>query len=130
MTDTLEWMHSFRAADAPVTPAPASGDVSHSILTEAARIVQGDRNATHGDKERSFRVIADLWNAYLDGRKNPGPISPRDVAAFMVLLKLARSVQGTAARDHFVDAAGYAGIAGELAEGEPRPAIAAAGAAS
>ena len=97
-----------------VETSAASGTVAHSILTEAAGIVQGARNATHGDKERSFGVIAGLWNAYLDGRKAPGPITGQDVAACMVLLKLARSVQGTAARDHFVDAAGYAAIAGEL----------------
>lgn len=95
--------------------APASGAAASAILAEATAIVGGARNATHGDKERSFGVIADLWNGYLDGRKAPGPISSRDVAACMVLLKLARSVQGTPDRDHFLDAAGYAAIAGELA---------------
>ncbi len=84
------------------------------ILTEAATIVAGDRNATHGDTERSFQVIAALWNAYLAGRKDAGDITPADVASMMVLLKLARSIQGQAVRDHFVDAAGYAAIAGEL----------------
>ena len=96
-------------------PAPTSGAIAGALLAEAAEIVGGARNATHGDKERSFVAIAGLWNAYLDGRKAPGPISPRDVAACMVLLKLARSVQGTPDRDHFLDAAGYAAIAGELA---------------
>ena len=95
-------------------PTP-SGAIASAMLAEAAEIVGGARNATHGDKERSFVAIAGLWNAYLDGRKAPGPISPRDVAACMVLLKLARSVQGTPDYDHFLDAAGYAAIAGELA---------------
>lgn len=103
------------APEPPVATNPApSGSVAGSILLEAATIVGGDRNTTHGDKERSFVVIASMWNAYLDGRKTPGPITARDVAACMVLLKLARSVQGTAVRDHFVDAAGYAAIMGEL----------------
>ena len=102
--------------ETPAEPAP-SGSVAHAILTEAAGIVQGARNATHGDKERSFAAIADLWNAYLDNRAGgqEAPISPRDVASLMVLLKLARSIQGQAVRDHFVDAAGYAAIAGEMA---------------
>ncbi len=95
--------------------AATHGSVAGSILSEAAGIVGGARNTTHGDKERSFQVIADLWNAYIDGRKTPGPITPFDVAQFMVLLKIGRSIQGQPVRDHFVDAAGYSGIAGELA---------------
>lgn len=96
--------------------APEGADKigAYNILTEAANIVAGARNATHGEKERSFQVIADLWNAYLSGRKNQGPITPFDVAQFMVLLKIGRSIQGKPVRDHFVDAAGYSGIAGEL----------------
>jgi Domain of unknown function (DUF6378) len=90
---------------------------AHEILTVAARIVAGDRNTTHGDKERSFAVIADLWNVYLAGRKQGGTdlISPRNVSDMMVLLKIARSIQGQPVRDHFIDMAGYAGISGELA---------------
>lgn len=93
-----------------------SGDVSASILREAADIVGGARNATHGDKERSFQAIAGLWNAYLDARKEGGPISARDVAWMMTMLKAARSVQGKPVRDHFVDGAGYAAIAGECGD--------------
>lgn len=89
--------------------------VAGGILTEAAAIVGGARNTTHGEKERSFQVIADLWNAYLNGRKRQGDITPFDVAQFMVLLKIGRSIQGIAVRDHFTDAAGYSAIAGELA---------------
>lgn len=89
--------------------------ISTDILHEAARIVAGDRNTTHGEKERSFTLIADLWNAYLEGRREWSPIRPVDVAQMMVLLKVARSIQGTMQRDHFLDMAGYAAIAGELA---------------
>ena len=113
----IHWTPAPVIDPAPVEPPAPSGSVAHSILTEAAGIVQGARNATHGDKERSFAAIADLWNAYLDNRAGgqEAPISPRDVASLMVLLKLARSIQGEAVRDHFLDAAGYAAIAGELA---------------
>lgn len=89
------------------------------ILTDAAAIVAGARNTTHGEKERSFGVIANLWNAYLQGRRDPAaPISARDVVQCMVLLKIARTVQGQPVTDHFLDAAGYSAIAGEIAAGE------------
>lgn len=115
-----EWRHMIRVE--PLSGPPVvkfvesmpSVSVATSILTEAANIVGGDRNSTHGDKERSFQVIANLWNAYLSGRKTQGDITPFDVAQFMVLLKVARSIQGKPVRDHFVDAAGYSAIAGEL----------------
>lgn len=87
------------------------------ILTRAAKIVGGARNVTHGTKERSFQVIADLWNAYLQGRQTV-QISPRDVAQLMVLMKVGRSLAGDPIEDHFLDAAGYAAIAGELAAKE------------
>lgn len=97
-------------------PGPSlSGAVAGSILREAAGIVEGARNTTHGEKERSFEAIAGLWNAFLAVRKDPkGPIRASDVAQMMSLLKKARAEQGTPVRDHFVDDAGYAAIAGEL----------------
>ena len=107
-----------RYPDNPVSmEAPRSGALAGSILREAADIVEGARNATHGEKERSFQGIADLWNAYLGVRRNPNAsLSGHDVAVLMVLMKIARSEQGQAIRDHYVDAAGYAAIAGELAK--------------
>lgn len=91
--------------------------VASGILTEAALLVAGDRQTTHGDKERSFGAIAGMWNAYLEARKTPeASLSGFDVAQMMVLLKIGRSVQGKPVRDHFVDAAGYAAIAGELCQ--------------
>jgi hypothetical protein len=96
---------------------PRDGDGAGGILAEARNIVVGARNHTHGEKERSFAVIAGLWSVYLAGRKDGGasaPVTAFDVAWMMTLLKCARSIQGTPARDHFVDGAGYAAIAGEL----------------
>lgn len=84
------------------------------MLHEAARIVAGDRNETHGAAERSFQAIANLWNAYLAGSKG-GDLTAVDVAQMMVLLKIARASNGKFVRDHAVDAAGYAALAGELA---------------
>lgn len=87
-----------------------------TLLTEAAQIVAGPRNTTHGDKERSFAVIAEFWNCYLAGRARGADqrIREVDVAQMMVLMKIARSIQGEPIRDHFVDQAGYSAIAAEL----------------
>ena len=92
------------------------------ILRESASIVEGVRQKQHGDKERSFSVIAKFWTTYLHNRNipedMPSDISAFDVAQMMVLLKIARSIQGSPMRDHFVDEAGYAAIAGEIAEAQ------------
>lgn len=88
------------------------------LLREAAEIVDGARNVTHGDKERSFQAIAKLWDAYLSSRKQPdNALTAADVAAMMVMLKFARSEHGQHIHDHGIDAAGYAAIWGELREG-------------
>lgn len=107
-------------SEGKVSEAPVNG--AGSILSEAAAIVEGSRNQQHGEKERSFAAIANLWDAYLDNRKPPGPgaslgIRPRDVAVMMVLMKVMRAEWGMPIRDHYVDMAGYAGIAGELSFG-------------
>ncbi len=86
-----------------------------SILREAANIVEGSREQTHGPKERSFIAIAGAWNAYLAARRDPtAPITATDVCWMMNWMKTVRSVQGEFVRDHAVDAAGYAAIAGEV----------------
>ncbi len=88
------------------------------ILREAADIVDGQRNKTHGARERSFQAIADLWNTYLRHARllhSEDGLIDVDVAQMMVLLKIARSLTGEPIADHFVDAAGYSGVAGELA---------------
>lgn len=85
------------------------------MLRKAAEIVDGSRNTTHGNKERSFEAIATLWNTYLGMTSDVSHyITGKDVAWMMVLLKIARSHNGQPVDDHFIDAAGYAAIAGEL----------------
>jgi hypothetical protein len=90
-----------------------------AILRDAATIVDGARNQTHGDKERSFAAIARLWDAYLVSRPagREGVVDGADVSAMMVLLKFARSLHGEHVADHGIDAAGYAAIWAELREG-------------
>ena len=86
---------------------------AHELIEQAAKLVAGDRARSHGDKRTNMQNIASLWGAYL-GPQLSSPITPEQVAWMMVLLKVARSSGGTKNPDNAVDAAGYAGIAGEL----------------
>ena len=87
---------------------------AQSICSKAASLVGGDRARTHGDKTVNHANIAALWNAYL-GEALIARLTPTDVALMMALLKIARTKSGTFNRDDFVDLAGYAGVAGEIA---------------
>lgn len=95
------------------------------ILNTAANLVGGDRAKTHGDKVGNHTKIARLWNAYIEnklGDKEDTPmfgadLDATDVAQMMILLKIARTQSGgTHNPDNYVDAAGYAGVAGECAK--------------
>lgn len=79
-------------------------------ILEAARVcVCGEREQEYGTPEDSFSIIADLWGAYTGVE-----FSAKDVAMMMALLKIARIKRGDKA-DSFVDLAGYAACAGEIA---------------
>lgn len=78
---------------------------------EAARVcVCGEREQDYGTPEDSFSLIGKLWTAYTGVS-----FTPKDVAMMMALLKVARIKAGNKA-DSFVDLAGYAACAGEIAE--------------
>ena len=81
------------------------------ILDAAKKCVTGQREQDYGSPERSFDAIADLWNAYL-GKKTVDAV---DVSMMLALLKIARIKTGVGTADSFVDLAGYAACAGEIA---------------
>ena len=87
-----------------------------SSLEEAHRLIGGERQNDYGTPENSFSAIANLWTVYFNQVKGWGvPLfTPRDVAAMMVLLKIAR---GTRKRDNWIDIIGYAAIAADRLEG-------------
>ena len=90
---------------------------AESVCSRAASLVGGDRQKTHGDKVENHQNIAGLWNAYLGWRLvSDGWLRPEDVALMMALLKIARTKTGTHNLDDYVDLAGYAGVAAEIAE--------------
>ena len=88
---------------------------AHEITATATELLTGDRQRTHGDKAVNHGNIAALWSAYLARRTNPlAPLQDYEVAQMMVLLKVARTLAGVHNDDDYVDAVGYAAIAGDL----------------
>jgi hypothetical protein len=95
---------------------PSSRKTAGDLLNEAAAMVDGTRQTTHGDKHHNFNTTAAFWSIYLEALpRNQSGVTGRNVAQMMELLKISRSICGDPAYDHFLDSAGYAGIAGELA---------------
>lgn len=72
------------------------------ILEEALRITRGDRQAQYGPPNQDFARTAAIWTA-LKGVE----FEPRDVALFMIAIKLSRETHQRK-RDNAVDIAGYA----------------------
>lgn len=96
----------------PECPAEVSKTITRAdILDRAKVIVTGEREKQYGKPEDNFAIIAELWSAYT-GYK----FSPVDVTMMMALLKVARIKTGVGTVDSFVDLAGYAACAGEIAE--------------
>lgn len=81
------------------------------ILDNAKKCVCGDREQDYGSPECNFYFIADLWSLYLGLDEQ---LSPMDVAAMMILLKMARMKNGHAKEDNWIDIAGYAACGGEM----------------
>ena len=82
------------------------------ILQTACELINGDRAKEYGDAYLNHARIAALWTTYV--RSKPDDLTPIDVAMMLVLMKVARSIE-TPKDDSFVDIAGYAALAGEMA---------------
>ena len=79
------------------------------ILNTAKKYVTKQRASEHGDMEKNFTMIGDLWGTYI-GHK----INPSDVSVMMTLLKIARIKSNPSSADNWVDACGYMACGGEL----------------
>ncbi len=86
------------------------------ICKKAESLVGGDRAETHGDKVKNHQNIAALWTTYFTNRDSDAPLTALDVANMMELLKIARRMAGNHNIDDYIDGAGYASVAGEIAE--------------
>lgn len=85
-------------------------DLRREILSDAAVCVCSDRNLMYGEPEDNFDVIAAMWSAYLGI-----PVTAADVAAMMILFKVARiATAEKPSRDSYVDIAGYAACGGGM----------------
>ena len=86
------------------------------VLQAAQKIVCTDREQLYGSPEYTFNAIAQYWSYYtgLD-------LTPLDVANMMILLKLARESSGNHKDDNYIDIAGHASCAAELARNEVQP---------
>jgi metal-dependent amidase/aminoacylase/carboxypeptidase family protein len=90
-----------------------SNDPAADLLQEALNIVTGARRQSYGTPEDNFATIAALWATYLRRRgfdfTDPEQgIAASDVAAMMVLMKIARLAETPDHKDSWLDTAGYA----------------------
>ena len=86
------------------------------ILEKTKKLVSESRHDKHGDKVINHENISRLWTSYLQNKfKLNLVLLPEDVACLMTLLKLARTQAGKFNLDDYIDACGYAAIAGEIA---------------
>ncbi|SHI24368.1 hypothetical protein SAMN02745823_03827 [Sporobacter termitidis DSM 10068] len=93
------------------------------ILNEAEKCVCQDREQQYGAPENSFGAIASLWNSYIESYdmklvSKDGivcTLDAHDVGIMMCLFKVARIAGGQTKADNYIDLAGYAACAGEIA---------------
>ena len=83
-----------------------------SILSEAERIVSGDRQADYSDPVENFKHIAAIASAI-----SKEELSPTTCAIVMIAVKLARE-NYKHKRDNLVDLAGYVEILHRIRENE------------
>lgn len=85
------------------------------LLKAAIERVQAG-SKEYGKVEDNFALIAAYWNDYILGRQDYAKselLDATDVAAMMILLKVARAVTGSPKIDTWLDIAGYAACAVE-----------------
>ena len=105
------------AAPAPMpTNIPSektNADRRAEFLETVRNFVCKDRNVTHGDAEDNFRVIATLWETYLNNTP-PQNLNSVDVAIMMCLFKVARLMANPKNMENWHDLAGYAACGGGI----------------
>lgn len=122
-TDEDEWDESYypgsvydkiKAEDLGgwyATPIETPTECPQSLLDAAKQIVD-ERGKDYGDSQKSFERIAKFWSAYKSVE-----ITPKDVAAMMILLKISRWVTSDKP-DTLLDIVGYAECAAKLNKAE------------
>ena len=81
------------------------------FLEKAGELINGQRASDYGDARLNHQRIADIWGVIL-GQE----ITPEQVCACMIGLKLARLTNDMKQDDTWVDIAGYAALGGEISQ--------------
>ena len=84
-----------------------------SVLTEAAGLVSGQRQADYGPPAENMAHVVRIFAAWTDIH-----LTPRQGAQFLMALKMARLANSPHHRDSHVDLAGYTEILWQCAEAE------------
>ena len=80
------------------------------LLTDASKLVDGDRRSSYGTPEQSFKKLSKLWSAYLDVE-----ITAHDACVMMTLLKISRLAYKPN-EDSSTDGAAYLCLASEVSK--------------
>ena len=101
----------------PETPNRPEFVNAADFINKASSYVSGARHETHGDKGVCFRAMDLADELLVDLELNSPDTLPAGVrsALRMVLYKVCRIYSGSYNPDDFIDIAGYAGCAGEVA---------------
>jgi len=115
-----EYMLAGMLRNAAPVPMPTNipsektnADRRAEFLETVKTFVCKDRNVTHGDADDNFRVIASLWETYLNNTP-PQNLNSVDVAIMMCLFKVARLMANPKNMENWHDLAGYAACGGGI----------------
>jgi len=93
-------------------------------LKAAMECVLVNRNKDYADPEDNFSAIAELWTFWLRQRYGiEFVLTPLDIAMMSSDIKKARMLENPYKEDNFIDIAGYAACAAEVAEIEQERAM-------
>lgn len=118
------WSREYKGdpeeAETPTNPGtptdPVKSTTRESILKEAITCTCTDRNLQYGGPETTFPAIAELWTGYLRANGHDITLTAKDTALMLMLFKTARAITSeTPKADTYIDMAGYAACAGEIA---------------
>jgi hypothetical protein len=101
-----------------VTTAMPPTAPSDTILDEAKALVYGPREKAYAHPSVDFKRAVGMLNA-LFGPKLREPLTETDWALMMIVCKVARLAHDGAARDGWVDCAGYAETGARVAGIDP-----------
>lgn len=97
----------------PPPPKPKAPEPEETILEEAARIVDGERQGAYGHPFHAYRALAEVWTWFLKNRFDLRDddwrvhLSQEDCCFMLSLMKFSREITGHGKRDNLVDGAGY-----------------------